>query len=232
MTPFARAMLSAKRFIAGVGERDPVPPAAAAPSKGAPPATAPSWSLPIMRWATSHTASIAPIISCLPITTSSRRHSSCAVNPGSTSDGSACLRTPNSDSPVSVGTMFFPWATRKACLLSPAMISARVAGVPMPLASFSRSRSTSSSTKRQAFCIASIRVPSLYRGGGRVSLSSIVGFSSFAVSPLRNAGSNCASSPFSSAGCHSGNAARQPRSMGWRPAARKGKPRTSSVAVV
>ncbi|HEV7981443.1 MAG TPA: hypothetical protein VGP86_00970, partial [Xanthobacteraceae bacterium] len=28
-----------------------------------------------------------------------------------------------------------------------------------------------------AFCIASIRVPSLYRGGGRVSLSSMVGFS-------------------------------------------------------
>ena len=67
---------------------------------------------------------------------------------------------------------------------------------------------------------------------GRVSLSSMVGFSSFVVSPLRSAGSNCASSPFSSAGCHSGNAARQPKSMGWRPAARKGNPRTSSVAVV
>jgi hypothetical protein len=40
-------------------------------------------------------------------------------------------------------------------------VSARVAGVPMPLASFRRSRSTSSSTNRQAFCIASIRVPSL-----------------------------------------------------------------------
>ena len=39
--------------------------------------------------------------------------------------------------------------------------SARVAGVPMPLASFNRSRRTSSSTKRQAFCMASIRVPSL-----------------------------------------------------------------------
>ena len=42
-----------------------------------------------------------------------------------------------------------------------AQASARVAGVPMPLASFRRSRRTSSSTKRQAFCIASIRVPSL-----------------------------------------------------------------------
>ena len=29
------------------------------------------------------------------------------------------------------------------------------------------------------------------------------------ISPLRSAGSNCASSPFSSAGCRSGNAARQ-----------------------
>ena len=41
------------------------------------------------------------------------------------------------------------------------MISARVAGVPMPLASFSRSRKAASLTKRQAFCMASTRVPSL-----------------------------------------------------------------------
>ena len=68
---------------------------------------------------------------------------------------------PNSDKPASVGTMCFPWAIMKPCFFSPPMISARVAGVPMPLASFRRSRSTSSSTKRQAFCIASIRVPSL-----------------------------------------------------------------------
>ena len=68
---------------------------------------------------------------------------------------------PNSDRPVSVGTMCFPWAIRKLCFLSPPMISARVAGVPMPLASLRRSRKTSSSTKRQAFCIASIKVPSL-----------------------------------------------------------------------
>src|SRR6202011_3695963 len=44
----------------------------------------------------------------------------------------------------------------------------------------------------------------------------MVGFSSCVISPLRSAGSNCASSPFSSAGCRSGNAARQPSSMGWR----------------
>ena len=50
---------------------------------------------------------------------------------------------------------------QETLFLQPPMISARVAGVPMPLASFRRSRRTSSSTKRQAFCIASIRVPSL-----------------------------------------------------------------------
>ena len=49
--------------------------------------------------------------------------------------------------------MCFPWAIRKPCFFNPPMISARVAGVPMPLASFRRSRRTSSSTKRQAFCI-------------------------------------------------------------------------------
>ena len=41
------------------------------------------------------------------------------------------------------------------------MISARVAGVPIPLASFSRSRCSGFSTKRQAFAMASINVPSL-----------------------------------------------------------------------
>ena len=59
-------------------------------------------------------------------------------------------------SPRSVGTMFLPYAARNPCLFSPAMISARVAGVPIPFASFSRTRFPSSSTKRQAFCIASI----------------------------------------------------------------------------
>src|ERR1039458_6340943 len=141
--PFCRARLSAKRLIAGVGGYAPAPLPIAAPSKGGPPAAAPSFSLPMMRWATSHTASIAPIISCLPTTTSSSRHSSCAVTPGSTSAGSACLRTPNSDKPVSVGTMCFPCAIRKPCFFRPPMISARVAGVPMPLASFRRSRKTS-----------------------------------------------------------------------------------------
>ena len=93
--------------------------AVAAPSKGSPPAAPPSLSLPMMRSATLHTASIAPIISCLPTTTSSSRHSSCAVTPGSTRAGSACLKTPNSDSPASVGTMCFPWATRKPCSSAP-----------------------------------------------------------------------------------------------------------------
>ena len=59
---------------------------------------------PMIRSATLHTASIAPTISCLPTTTSSSRHSSCAVTHGSTRAGSACLRTPNSDKPASVGS--------------------------------------------------------------------------------------------------------------------------------
>src|SRR5256885_2543189 len=100
--PFCGTRLSAKRFIAGVGGYVPAPLCPALPSKEGPPAVAPSFSLLIMRSATSHTASIAPTISCLPTTTSSSRHSSCAVTPGSTSAGSACLRTPNNDRPVSV----------------------------------------------------------------------------------------------------------------------------------
>src|SRR5712691_10326465 len=115
--PFRRATLSTKRFIAGVGGRSPASQSTAAPSTSGP--AAPSLSLPMMRWATSHTASIAPTISCLPITTSSRRHSSCAVTPGSTSAGSACSRTPNSDRPVSVGTMFFSLGDQKTLFLQP-----------------------------------------------------------------------------------------------------------------
>src|SRR5450755_3676137 len=94
--PFCRLRLSANRFIAGVGGYALAPLPTEAPSKGGPPAAAPSLSLPMMRWATSQTASIAPTISCLPTTTSSSSHSSCAVTPGSTSAGSACSRTPNS----------------------------------------------------------------------------------------------------------------------------------------
>src|SRR6202047_858618 len=86
--PFCRARLLGKRFIAGVGGNAPWPLPAAAPSKGGPPAVPPSLSLPMMRSATLHTASIAPTISCLPTTTSSSRHSSCAVTPGSTRAGS------------------------------------------------------------------------------------------------------------------------------------------------
>ena len=145
--PFRFAIEAAYFLIAGVGGRSPPPLRAA--------------SLPMMRRAESHTASIAPIVSCLPVSTSSSRHSISAVTPGSTSPGSARSRTPNRASPRSVGTMFLPCAARNPCLFSPAMISARVAGVPIPYASFSRSRRPSSPTKRQAFCIASISVPSL-----------------------------------------------------------------------
>src|ERR1700740_1152499 len=81
--PF-RLRLSAKRFIAGVGGYAAAPSPTTSPRNGVPPAVALCFSLPMMRSATSHTASIAPTISCLPTTTSSSRHSSCAVSPGST----------------------------------------------------------------------------------------------------------------------------------------------------
>src|SRR3977135_2503929 len=58
--PFCRTRLSAKRFIAGVGGYVPVPLLLALPSKEGTPAVAPSFSLLIMRSATSHTASMAP----------------------------------------------------------------------------------------------------------------------------------------------------------------------------
>ena len=86
--PF-RLRLSAKRFIAGVGGYAAASLQTTSPRNGGPPAAALSFNLPMMRSATSHTASIAPTISCLPTTTSSSRHSSCAVTPGSTSAGSA-----------------------------------------------------------------------------------------------------------------------------------------------
>ena len=114
----------------------------------------------MMRRAELHTASIAPVIACRPVRTSSSRHSSSAVMPGSTSAGSARLSTSNSARPRSVGTMCFPRTVRNPWSLSPEMIAARVAGVPIPLASRSRSRSASSPTKRHAFCMASISVPS------------------------------------------------------------------------
>src|SRR5258708_3450922 len=72
---FCRTRLSAKRFIADVGGNALAPLSTDTPSNAGPPAVAPSVSLPIMRWATSHTASIALTISCLPTTTSSSRHS-------------------------------------------------------------------------------------------------------------------------------------------------------------
>jgi hypothetical protein len=59
-----------KRFIAGVGGYAAAPLPTTSPRNGVPPAVALSFSLPMMRSATSHTASIAPTISCLPTTTS------------------------------------------------------------------------------------------------------------------------------------------------------------------
>ena len=77
--PFRLLNLPAPSFVLQTGAC--VPPPSRPPSNGGPPPE-PSVSLPMMRSATSHTASMAPTISCLPTTTSSRRHSSCAVTPG------------------------------------------------------------------------------------------------------------------------------------------------------
>ena len=141
----------------------------------------------------SHTASMAlsadsAIISCLPVRTSSSRHSRggrCRLSSTRTAS-TLSARHARIDQPrVGATTSKYPTGTKsrtppeqgeppfrrhdvlalrrqEPLLLQPGsqMISARVAGVPIPFASFSRSRKASSSTKRQAFCIASISVPS------------------------------------------------------------------------
>jgi len=86
-----------------------------------------------------------------------------AVVPGSTSAGAAPRRSSKSCSPAGVGKTSLPTAANRFCRFNPLMISARVAGVPMPLASLSRSRRAGSSTKRHAFCMASTNVPSSYK---------------------------------------------------------------------
>ena len=64
----------------------------------------------MMRRAESHTASIARIIRCLPVSTSSSRHSSSAVTPGSTSAGSAFPgRFEDIDIATAFCRSFFPW---------------------------------------------------------------------------------------------------------------------------
>ena len=118
--PLRLAIEAANRFIAAVGGRSlPSPPPDASPNSTLSPAAASSPSLPMMRRAESQTASIAPIISCLPSTTSSSRHSISAVTPGSTRAGSARSSTPNSARPRSVGTMFFSRVVRNPCFSQP-----------------------------------------------------------------------------------------------------------------
>ena len=109
LIPSRRAIEAANFFIAAVGGRpSPFSLSRAIPSSTASPARAPSPRLPMMRRAASHTASIAPIISCLPVTTSSSRHSSSAVTPGSTKAGSARSRTSNSASRGRSARCFVP----------------------------------------------------------------------------------------------------------------------------
>ena len=81
--PLRPAIETANRVIAAVGGPGlPLSPPETSTCPILSPAAAPSPSLPMMRSAASHTASTAPIISCLPSSTSSSRHSSSAVTPG------------------------------------------------------------------------------------------------------------------------------------------------------
>ena len=118
-------------------------------------------STPISFSASTAMASITRRWSALPVTTASSCISHSAVVPGSTSAGAASRNTSNNCRPALVGNTHLPSAASRFCFFRPLMISARVAGVPMPFASFSRSRTAGFSTKRQAFCMASISVPSL-----------------------------------------------------------------------
>ena len=113
LVPFHFAIDAAYFPIAAVGGRSssPLAPLTGASASPLPPRVA---NRPMMRRAESHTASVTPIISCLPVSTSASRHSISAVTPGPTSPGAARSRTPNRASPRSVGTMFLPCAAIRA----------------------------------------------------------------------------------------------------------------------
>ena len=109
--PFCRATLSAKRFIAGVGGRTPASPPTRAEQRRS------SGGGAFLELADDALSDIAHRIDradhlLLADHDFVEQAFELRCQPGSTSAGSACLRTPNSDSPVSVGTMFFPWAMR------------------------------------------------------------------------------------------------------------------------
>ncbi len=131
VSSFAAAALRERRFrgsgLAGAAARSTAPRSRRC-------------STPISFSASSAMASITRRWSALPVTTASSCISHSAVVPGSTSAGAASRNSSNTCRPALVGSTHLPSAASRFCLFRPLMISARVAGVPMPLASFSRSR--------------------------------------------------------------------------------------------
>ena len=115
----------------------------------------------MMRRAESHTASIAPIICCLPVWTSSSRHSISAVTPETTQTRIGAL-----GKALALGETAFEDRRRRSGAVppgsssgfSPVLVSSTlsVIGVPKSTCRFLQrsSRKASSSTKRHAFCIA------------------------------------------------------------------------------
>ena len=105
--PFCRTRLSAKRFIAGVGGYAAAPLPTAAPSKG------PSGGGAVLELANDALGDIAHGINRadhLLLADNDIVEQAFKLRRDARIDqaGSACLRTPNSDRPVSVGTMCFP----------------------------------------------------------------------------------------------------------------------------
>jgi hypothetical protein len=107
----------------------------------------------MIRWATSHTASIAPTISCFPTTIVEQ-----AFKLGRNTRIDQCgIRLQSCVCRDDVLSL----RDQKILPLQPTDDFSARRRRAYPLGFFQASRRTSSSTKRQAFCIASIRVPSL-----------------------------------------------------------------------
>jgi hypothetical protein len=113
----------------------------------------------MIRWATSHTASIAPTISCFPTTIveafklgRNTRIDQCGIR--LLEDAEQLQSCVCRDDVLSL-------RDQKILPLQPTDDFSARRRRAYPLGFFQASRRTSSSTKRQAFCIASIRVPSL-----------------------------------------------------------------------
>ena len=158
--PFRFAIAAAYFLIAAVGGRSPPPAASLGTSVS--PSSPRAASLPMMRRAESHTASIAPIISCLPVRTSSSRHSNLRRHARIDQPRVGAPENPEQDEPPFRRHDVLALRRQEPLLLQPGddFRPRRRRADPLrflqPLAQ-GRHRST----KRQAFCIASISVPSL-----------------------------------------------------------------------